>query len=168
MQTQPRSKLSGKARRVHYRNRAVRLSAQQQIAEAFDDEFDPAILRLKPQIRTRSISEFLPSADPTFDTTGADTQTQLELPFGQPSHRDNRPPSGLSRSGGRFDEPVGAAPVTMATKFRKSGRNSFAAAGKLAAADKTNGLTLGGLLYGSLIGSATAALILVCLRALFP
>lgn len=168
MQAQPRSTLSGKARRVHYRNRAVRLSGQQQIAEAFDAEFEPTIPRLKPQIRTRSISEFLPSADPAGDLAGADTQTQFELPFARPADQDSRPPSGLSRIGGRFEEPVGAAPVTMATNFRKSGRNDLAAAGKLAAADKTNEFTLGGLLYGSLIGSATAALILVCLRALFP
>jgi len=160
MRTQPRYKLSGKARRVHHRNRAARLNARQQMAEAFDGEFEPAVLRLKPPILARPSSEFLPSADPTFDPIGAATHTQLELPFNRPDHRDNHPPCSPSRTDERVEEATGVAPVTMSTK---SDRNSLNAAD-----DVPNGFTLGGLLYGCLIGSATAALILVCLRALFP
>ncbi len=158
MRTQPRHRRSGKARRVHHRNRAVRINAQQQMAEAFDGEFEPAVLRLKPPILARPSREFLPSVDPTFDSIGADSQTQLKLPFGRPVQRDNNAPSSPSQIHGRLEEPVGALPITKATKPDRNGLN---------AADAPNGFTLGGLLYGCLIGSATAALILVCVRVLF-
>lgn len=150
MPTAKRGGLSGKARKVRYRNRAARLHTREMINEYFE----PVAMRSNAGrfVPIRSRSEFLPSvahADRLHDATG-----QLELPLtendkspaqqSRPSRTDDR----VIRFRRNTNKPASRDPRTFrfgAFGARRAGRD----------------FTLRGFLVGCAMGSAAATLVLL-------
>ena len=152
--------LSGKARRVHYRNRAVRLYSQQVIEDFLEPDTNEGA-RGRRHIPIRGRKEFLPSIAHTShvaDARDANAGTQLELPNAVSDGRGivirladagRAPPQRKAEEALRFPRSgKSAAPIFESPEQAKVDKN----------------FTIGGFLLGCAMGSAAAALLLLVVQ----
>ena len=161
MKATPNQGLCGKARRVHYRNRAARLYARQRVDEYF--EYDTAEPPGHRHIPIRGRSEFLPTVARVERSAARANDGQLELPLTTAGQADSAgravatTPTVPEREAGptkdvvirfpsRSQSPVGR-PFKPPMQFGQ--RNRF---------------TVGGFLLGCAMGSAAAAAVLLVIH----
>ena len=159
--------LAGKARWSHRRKRASRRYHQQAVAEVMEPEQSTFSWKLERPIPIGHRSEFLPSAEPAADIVPATSETQLELPLTKPDGvrtQWSEEPKATRRRRGMASavEQAGRAagePGQAGTAPRRRPRGT--------PAERPQTVSLGGFLYGVILGSAAAAMVLVVLMAVF-
>ncbi len=125
--------ITGKARRAHRKTRASGRYAQQEIEDYLDPLPDLRNMRSDRWLPIGHGSEFLPSVFPLSNIGTESRDAQLELPLALP---DLAPRRSLEKRPPPFGQDMESPTPT---------------------------LTLGGFLYGSLLGGAAAAMILMVL-----
>lgn len=159
--------LAGKAQRSYRRSRAARRDHQLAIAEFLEPKHGSSGPCLEHPIPIGHRREFLPSADPAADIIPAPCGVQLELPLAGP---DELCEARIERGGTK------RSPRQLPAAVRRKGRTA-AEPGRPGAAtahrpqsgpgERIQTVSLGGFLYGVILGSAAAAMILVVLMAVF-
>ncbi len=162
MDTVKQQGLSGKARRVRYRNRAVRLYTQQLLDELFEPD-RPYATRPSRYIPIRGREEFLPSIAHTSDVAAARTRTQLELPFPTSDRaRTALPTTDTTRAvSKRKTQEAGDMPLRF-PRAEKATASPIPRASERPEVDKN--FTIGGFFLGCAMGSAAAALVLLVMQ----
>ncbi len=149
--------LSGKARRIRCRNRAVRLYSQQVIEDYLEPNTDEGA-RGRRHIPIRGRKEFLPSIAHTSnvaDARDATADTQLELP------------NALSDGRGIVIHLADAGPQRKAEEALRFPRSDKSAAQFFESPEQAKlnkNFTIGGFLLGCAMGSAAAALMLLVVQ----
>ncbi len=152
--------LSGKARRVHHRNCAERLSSRQMIEEFLDP---------KPQdppprhIPIRGRRSFLPSIVHMRTTVAAEIGRQLELPLAAVENASTTVRSGGTAQPASERKIVAQADATL--RFPHVGKPTAGPAFKpLEQLEAGQRFTVGGFLLGCAMGSAAAAMVLLVVQ----
>ncbi len=152
--------LSGKARRVHYRKRAERLSSHQMIEEFLDPNTQDTPPR---HIPIRSRRRFLPSIAYVRNVVAVGTGRQLELPL--PTVERTRTAVQSAGRGRTASERKIEERADATLRFPQVGKPDAGPAFKpLEPLEAGHTFTIGGFLLGCAMGSAAAAMVLLVVQ----
>ncbi|MGB2986704.1 MAG: hypothetical protein WBE26_12570 [Phycisphaerae bacterium] len=164
MQAVRQGGVSGKARRVRYRNRAARLYTQQMIDDYI--ELDPDGLHRERHIPIRGRKEFLPSIAQRWDASVDRHDAQLELPLGLPEKMQK-----VQRAADKTRTVPQASPKPEADaviRFPRIPRRETDLELKPPVQYRRKaGFTFSGFLIGCAMGSAAAAMVLLVVQTVF-
>ncbi len=152
--------LSGKARRVHHRNSAERLSSRQMIEEFLDPQTQDTPPR---HIPIRGRRRFLPSIAHLHNTVAVGIEKQLDLPLAVVESATKT--VGSAGRGRTTSERKIEARADTTLRFPQVGKPTAGLAFKpLEQLEGAHRFTVGGFLLGCAMGSAAAAVVLLVVQ----